>query len=376
MIDRIILFPYSLFLAAKNFMYRSGILKGRTAEVPTVCIGNVTAGGTGKTPHTEMLLRMLAGSEEWKGKKTAVLSRGYRRSSKGFQKVVPGGSARLFGDEPVQMAGKFPSVTVAVDRNRIEGCDFLCHPEKLESSRKARRCIDKNIEKADAIVLDDAFQYRKLKATVNILLTDCSRPFFKDRLIPFGRLRDLPERKRDADIIIVTKCPAFMDDWEKENWARRLGLSGYDARSCTGRDGRGKEQMLLFSGMEHEAMRPVFPEGDMRYVYSQRLILFTGIANDKPLINYLSDNYKIVSHFNFPDHHRYSTSDVAALNRAAREWPTAVVATTEKDARRIADVKKVPDFLRERLFYIPVKVSFLSSCEEEAFRTAVLSRLK
>lgn len=376
MIDRIILFPYSLTLAARNAMYNSGMLKSVSAEVPTICIGNITAGGTGKTPHTEMVLRMLAASDEWKDRNVAVLSRGYKRRSKGFQKVTAGGTADMFGDEPLQIAKKFPSVTVAVDRDRIEGCDFLCHPDRLATSRKARKCLDKDVPKADIIVLDDAFQYRKLKASLNILLVDFNRPVSKDKLLPIGRLRDLPSRVHDADIIIVTKCPLQLDEWEKGKWAQRLGIYDYSTSSCKGHDKSGKEQTLLFSFLEHKPMLPVFPEGDMRYTYSKRLILFTGIADDRPLRNYLSGDYKIISHFNFADHHRYSSGDMASVNRAAKEWQTAVVATTEKDAQRVADAKKVPEFLKERMFQVPVEVSFLSRTEEEVFRTTMLSFLK
>ena len=376
MIDRIILFPYSLTLAARNAMYNSGMLKSVSAEVPTICIGNITAGGTGKTPHTEMVLRMLAASDEWKDRNVAVLSRGYKRRSKGFQKVTAGGTADMFGDEPLQIAKKFPSVTVAVDRDRIEGCGFLCHPDRLATSRKARKCLDKDVPKADIIVLDDAFQYRKLKASLNILLVDFNRPVSKDKLLPIGRLRDLPSRVHDADIIIVTKCPLQLDEWEKGKWAQRLGIYDYSTSSCKGHDKSGKEQTLLFSCLEHKPMLPVFPEGDMRYTYSKRLILFTGIADDRPLRNYLSGDYKIISHFNFADHHRYSSGDMASVNRAAKEWQTAVVATTEKDAQRVADAKKVPEFLKERMFQVPVEVSFLSRNEEEVFRTTMLSFLK
>lgn len=376
MIDRIILFPYSLTLAARNAMYNSGMLKSVPAEVPTICIGNITAGGTGKTPHTEMVLRMLAASDEWKDRNVAVLSRGYKRRSKGFQKVTAGGTADMFGDEPLQIAKKFPSVTVAVDRDRIEGCGFLCHPDRLATSRKARKCLDKDVPKADIIVLDDAFQYRKLKASLNILLVDFNRPVSKDKLLPIGRLRDLPSRVHDADIIIVTKCPLQLDEWEKGKWAQRLGIYDYSTSSCKGHDKSGKEQTLLFSCLEHKPMLPVFPEGDMRYTYAKRLILFTGIADDRPLRNYLSGDYKIISHFNFADHHRYSSGDMASVNRAAKEWQTAVVATTEKDAQRVADAKKVPEFLKERMFQVPVEVSFMSRTEEEVFRTTMLSFLK
>ena len=156
MIDKILLFPYWLSLKFRHFLYDSGLKKVRQADVPTICIGNITVGGTGKTPQTEMLIRTLLQDEEWGSRNLAVLSRGYKRKTKGFQQVTADGSALAYGDEPLQIKKKFPEITVAVDKSRIEGCDFLAHPEKLQSSKKGRKCIDKNIPAADLIILDDA----------------------------------------------------------------------------------------------------------------------------------------------------------------------------------------------------------------------------
>ena len=211
MIEKILLAPYYISLSARHWMYDHGWKKSAPADVPTICVGNVTVGGTGKTPHAEMILRTLLQSDRWAYSNIAVLSRGYKRKSKGFQKVDREGSAELFGDEPLQIAKKFPVVTVADDADRIEGCRFLTHPEELQTSKKARRCKDRDIPKADIILLDDAFQYRKLRATVNVVLVDYNRPVHKDALLPLGRLRDIPSRLKAADILIVTKCPAYLD---------------------------------------------------------------------------------------------------------------------------------------------------------------------
>ena len=147
MIDKLILFPYYLILGIRHALYNKGfIYKSKEAEVPTICIGNITVGGTGKTPHTEMLLRVLQRSDDWGFRNVAVLSRGYKRKSKRFQQVVSGASATLYGDEPVQIKKKFPAVTVAVDKDRIEGCRFLCHPDEVQTSKKARKCVHKEME--------------------------------------------------------------------------------------------------------------------------------------------------------------------------------------------------------------------------------------
>ena len=202
MIDKVLLFPYWLALKLRHFMFDCGLRKQHRTQVPSICVGNITVGGTGKTPHTEMLLRTLMTDEEWSGKSLAVLSRGYKRKSRGFQQVVADGTAKEYGDEPLQIKKKFPGATVAVDSSRREGCDFLCHPEKIKTARRGRRCKHKDMPAADLIILDDAFQHRNVKASVSIVLVNYNRPVFRDHLLPLGKLRDLPERLSDADIII------------------------------------------------------------------------------------------------------------------------------------------------------------------------------
>jgi tetraacyldisaccharide 4'-kinase len=362
MIDKILLFPYWLILKIRHFMYDHGLKKVHSADVPTICVGNITVGGTGKTPHTEMLLRTLLQNVDWGAKNIAVLSRGYKRSTKGFQQVVADGTAKEFGDEPLQIKRKFPFITVAVDKSRKEGCDFLCNPDLVLTSKKARRCRHKDFPKADLIILDDAFQHRALKPAVSIVLVDYNRPIFKDHLMPLGKLRDLPERIKAADIIIVSKCPTYLDAWEKGKWTEALGIRN--------------DQHIFFTSIGYDNSQAVFPEGDPRYLYTQRLILFSGIANDKPLRNYLSGNYKIIRHFDFPDHHKFSRADITSIHNAACAFPTSVVMTTEKDCQRIRDCKRVPDNLKQRMFYAPIKVNFFSEQEHESFASTLNSYLK
>ena len=342
---------YSLVLSVRHFLFDKGIRKSVEADVPTVCVGNITVGGTGKTPHTEMILKKLLRSDDWAYSDIAVLSRGYKRRTKGFQLVSREGTAADFGDEPLQIAKKFPSVTVAVDKDRVEGCRLLTAGN-----------AELGFPAAVLIVLDDAFQYRKLRAKVNIVLVDYNRPVHKDRLLPWGHLRDLRSRLCKADIIIVTKCPAYLDGWEREKWAKHVGL----------REG----QTLLFSTVQYKSMEPVFPEADSRFIYSQRLVLFSGIARDTQLRYFLSDTYKIVKRFGFPDHHKYSRRDIRKILSAVREHPTACVVTTEKDAQRIVDVKKMPAEIRERLFMIPIEVAFLTPEEEATFTQVLLEKLE
>lgn len=376
MIDKIILFPYYLTLKVRHYLYDHGIFKVHKCPKPTICVGNITAGGTGKTPHTEMILKTLLKSKDWGDRNIAVLSRGHKRKSRGFQQVTIDGSAVSFGDEPLQIKKKFPETTVAVDRIRVEGCEFLCNPELLHSDKRGRFCKDKEMSPADLIILDDAFQYRSLKATFNIVLIDFNHPTYQDHLLPLGRLRDLPERLRVADMIIVTKCPSYLNAWEKQKWAKYIGMREYNPDTCLGSAKKGNKQTLLFSTVNYCPLKPVYDDADARYTYSKKVILFSGIAKDKPLRKYLSGTYKLVRSFKFSDHHKYTSLDIRAILKAIKKYPTAVVATTEKDAQRIVDNKKVPAELRERLFQVPIKVDFLSQTEKEIFENTLLSSLK
>lgn len=375
MTDKILLFPYWLILKLRHMVYDCGLLKVQTTQVPSICIGNVTVGGTGKTPHTEMLLRTLLEDADCRNMNIAVLSRGYKRKTKGFQQVPADGTASDYGDEPLQIKKKFPQVTVAVDKSRTEGCSFLTAPELLETSRKARKCRYREMPKADLIILDDAFQHRAIKASLSIVLVDYSRPVFNDHLIPLGRLRDLPERADAADIIIVSKCPRDINAWQKSTWAEALGIRLYDPATCSGTGRNGKTVHLFFTTISYVTPEAVFPEGDHRYLYAKRLVLVSGIANDRPLVRYLKDSYKIASHFNFPDHHKFTRADIRSIRNAAEAFPTSVIMTTEKDCQRIRDIDDIPETLRQRMFYAPIMTEFLCGHDREIFVSAVKSGL-
>lgn len=332
---------YNLVLALRHWAYDKGLKKTCQAKVPTVCVGNITVGGTGKTPHTEMILRKLLASDQWGRSQLAVLSRGYKRKSHGFQVAGSDASARQMGDEPLQMARKFPMVTVAVDKNRVHGCEQLSG--------------------VDLVILDDAFQYRKLSATLNVVLIDYNRPIFDDRLMPWGSLRDLPSQIRRAHVVIVSKCPAELDEVERQQWRDRLHLADH--------------QQLFFTTISYCQPEPVFPEADPHYIYSQRLVLVSGIANNAALRMYLSDTYKIVQKLEFPDHHRFSSGDIRSIASAVKANPTACLMTTEKDAQRLRDCKNVPSQIRERLFFLPIQAVFLTEEEDRAFTDLLLNAL-
>ena len=351
---------YKLILTLRNLRYRGG-KHSVSAEVPTVCIGNITVGGTGKTPHTELTLSRLREVTNYVS--PAVLSRGYKRRSRGFQQVLIDSTAAFAGDEPLQIKRRRPDVTVAVCKDRIAACDILVHPQKAASLKK---CVNPEFRPADVIVLDDAFQYRKLRCSLNIVLVDYNRPVTKDSLIPAGRLRDLKQRLYDADIIIVSKCPYELTDEEKQEYAVLLGFESRDPQT-TLTTRRGRSIPLLFSGLQYGKPEPVFDGADPRYTYSAKIVLLTGIADDTPLRNHLSGDHKVVGHLKYADHHRYTRADARTIAAQMRRNPTAAFITTEKDAQRLRDLKKIPAGLAERLFYIPVTACFFSSAESEAF---------
>lgn len=367
-IDKILLAPYYWTLKLRDNRYRKPGRKFYTADVPTLCIGNVTVGGTGKTPHVEMVLRLLQQSERWCLKNIAVLSLGYKRESSGFQQVMAeGGSAAMFGDEPLQIKKKYPGVTVAVDKKRERGCDLLAHPEKLSDPKVAKKCWNREFPAADYIVLDDAFQYRSLKPSGTVVLVDWNRPVFKDHLLPIGRLRDLPERIWDADVIIVSKAPVDLEDSEKEAFARSLGITEWSALTCEGNNPFGRKQTVLFTYVKYSQGSMVYKGAEQRYIYSKKLITLTGIAHDTAFCNYLSDNYKIIKRFSFPDHHKYQWADINKVVEVLRKEPTAAIATTDKDVQRLLDFNGMPQIIQERLFTVPIETDFLSDAERKSF---------
>ena len=335
---------YKLILALRDLRYRRGKHSAK-ACVPTVVIGNVTAGGTGKTPHVEMTIRRLLGLGR---ADIAVLSLGYGRRTKGYLQVQADSTADSCGDEPLQIKRKFPGLPVAVAKDRLQGCERLAE------------------QGAGIVILDDALQYRRLTPHLSVVLSPFNRPVTKDSLLPWGRLRDLKKRLYDGQIIIVTKCPYELDDEEKAQEASILGFDSFDPQTCTATR-KGRTYTLLFSRIIHSDPEPVFPEADRRYTYSAKAVLFSGIADDTPLRDHIASVHKIMEHIPFGDHHRFRRPDIRRLRRAMRRNPTAVFITTEKDAQRLRSLDGLPAELRQRLFYIPITAGFLSPREEAAY---------
>ncbi|NLX40418.1 MAG: tetraacyldisaccharide 4'-kinase [Bacteroidales bacterium] len=339
MISKVILFPYYLTLKMRNRLYDKGIFKSYQFDVPVISIGNITAGGTGKTPTTELVVRLLKPQH-----KVAVLSRGYKRKTRGFRIVDTDATTREVGDEPLQIRKKYEDVIVAVDANRTRGItQLLSLPQEI---------------RPEVIVLDDAFQHRKVRPLKNILLIDYNRPLFRDNLLPIGRLRDLPEQIRRADAIIITKSPEHLDEWERDIIKKANRIN--DDCPC------------FFARIKYCPIEPIFAElGDKRYIYSKEVGLFTGIANVKPLMMHLSDIYEQITHISYRDHHEFTRSNIRDIEYFARCNPQSLLLTTEKDAQRLVSNRHLTPELKKRLFYIPIETEFLTGEESYHFRNFI-----
>ena len=356
--SKTLLFPYWLALKIRHFLYDKNIKKGSSWPVPVICVGNITVGGTGKTPHTEMIIRLLG--EKYR---IAVLSRGYKRESKGFRIAQVTDTYKEVGDEPLQIKQKFPHITVAVCKSRCEGIEkLLALPAASQHGAVQQDC------RPDLIILDDGFQHRKVKPAHSVVLVNYNRPIVGDNLLPIGMLRDLPEQIKRAESVIVSKSPiavytdGIMDqirtaevvEAEEQKWRGEMKLSG--------------QQKLYFSEIRYGAPIAVFyGQGDARYIYSKTAIFFTGIANDSEFRNNLVANYKVLDSLKFADHKNFSKADIRKINSWAKKHPTAAIFTTEKDSKRLVSVKGLDKNVISRLFQIPIEVSIFPHSKAQEF---------
>ena len=325
---------YGMVVHIRHKLFDLKVLRSEEFDIPVVCIGNLTVGGTGKTPVAELLIERF--SEHYR---VGVLSRGYRRKTKGFVLSTPTSSARTIGDEPRQMKLKYPSVPVAVCEKRAEGIRLLrkAHPE------------------IELIILDDAFQHRYVEPWVNILLMDYNNPVYRDRLLPWGRLRDTRNQIHRANFVLVTKCPDDLNPLDMRIVINSLGLFPY--------------QSLYFTRMRQGEITPLFADRAVGKVREgDPVIAMSGIANPVPLLENLRKRFDVVAELTFDDHHTYRLSDMRRLEALFAAYPDAVVLTTEKDAVKLTNRKKVPEAVQQRLYYVPIHVSFVADSESEFLR--------
>lgn len=317
---RYLLFPFSILYgfitSIRNFLFDKGILKSYSFDIPIIAVGNLSVGGTGKTPQIEYLIRLLSPNY-----KMATLSRGYKRKSEGFVLANEHSTAEILGDEPFQIHQKFPEIKVAVDANRKNGIEQLLNLE----------------DKPDVILLDDAFQHRKVKAGFYILLTAYDDLFCDDYMLPTGNLRESRNGANRADVIIVTKCPKDLSEIAQENIRLRIGL----------------KTPLFFSYIDYDdKVYNELESKNVEEIKQEAKLLLAGIAKPEPFFRYLQaeKDETLV----YPDHHFFTEKDLIEIQNKANN---KLIITTEKDYVRLKNSNL------KSLFYLPIKSSFVANSD-------------
>lgn len=314
---RKLLFPfavlYGIITSIRNFLYNQSVLKSYSFPIPIIVVGNLSVGGTGKTPQIEYLIRLLQESY-----KVAVLSRGYKRKSEGFVLADQSTSPEILGDEPFQIYQKFPQIQVAVEADRKNGIE---------------RLLELN-EKPEVILLDDAFQHRRVKAGLYILLTSYNDLYCDDFILPMGNLRESRNEAKRADIIVVTKCPDVMSRDEAENIKSKLDVN----------------KKVYFSTITYDdfvySKDNTLPVDEIKL---QEKLLLAGIAKPDLFFDYLRQPNDEV--FNFPDHHHFTEKDIKNIENKTKNQ---LIITTEKDYVRLNN-----HALQSSIYYLPIKSKFL-----------------
>jgi tetraacyldisaccharide 4'-kinase len=328
---------YSLIIQIRNLLYNLHIKKTHAFATPIISLGNLSLGGTGKTPCIAYLIPLLQRQAP-----IIVLSRGYKRTTRGFRIAQPQDTALTIGDEPFQIYRQFASqenVKVAVSEDRAQGITQLL-------------AIFPNTQ---AILLDDGFQHRKVKPSLNILLTEFDHPFFADYVIPAGRLREPRKSAQRADLILVTKCPDMLSEAQKHTF--KQAIYPY----C-----RDEKVPIFFTHISYHAPRPLWPT--QQPTFSKNILLITGIANPQPLVQYVSQHYNLIEHIAFRDHHIFTNQEVQDILAIfdALSYPEKCILTTEKDSVRFrrstlqASLQGVP------IFYLPISMELLE--DEKKFK--------
>ncbi len=300
---------YGLGVFVRNLLYDEHVFVSHSVTVPTICVGNLAVGGTGKTPHVEYLLRSLS-----RDYKMAVLSRGYKRKTRGFLLADAQSTARTIGDEAMQIHTKFPDIPVAVCENRVHGV----------------RQLQKRIEGLQAIILDDAYQHRALRCGFYILLTPYDRLYIDDHLLPWGRLRDMVSQSQRANAVIVTKCPPDLRPIDRRVIVNRLGLSSF--------------QHVYFTQLDYQQPQ-----------HTGNPLVVTGIAQTDYMMQYVRSLYPRAELMAFADHHAFSPADIERITKRAEAFD--FVLTTEKDYQRLL-LTNLPTLLGDRLQVLPIRVAW------------------
>lgn len=338
-------FLYGMGVRFRNMLFDTGILESRSFPIPVISVGNITVGGAGKTPHVEYLIRLLCET-----KRVSVLSRGYKRRTKGYLLASSSSTSLELGDEPYQMYLKYGrQVHVAVSANRCEGIERLCS--------------DPETKDTDVILLDDAFQHRYVKPGVNILLVDYHRLIVYDKLLPAGRLREPKDGKRRADIVIVTKCPPDLRPMDFRVITKALNLYPY--------------QKLFFTTIEYGDLIPLFSNSRTlalsEITSDYEVLVLSGIASPQHLLCDIQKHTENVIPMTFRDHHLFTPKDIAHINNTFDSLSSKrIIITTEKDAARLVGLDGLSDDVRNHIYALPIKTTFLLE-QQEQFDEFILS---
>lgn len=323
---------YGLGVGVRNYLFDAEILKSKSYSIPVISVGNITVGGAGKTPHVEYLIDLLRDEMQ-----VAVLSRGYKRKSRGYVVADEDTTMRDIGDEPFLIKQKFEGVYVAVDKDRCHGIDHLIS--------------DEDTKDVEVILLDDAFQHRYVKPGVNILLVDYHKFINYDKLLPAGRLREPQSAKVRADIVIVTKCPKNLNPIDYRVLSKAMDLKAF--------------QQLYFTTLSYCDLKPIFNGGDtvpLNEIMGENILLLTGIASPEHLqvdIMEYTRGVKLET-MAFPDHHNFTERDVERINErfAAMPSPKRII-TTEKDQVRLFYLEGLSEEVKQNIYALPIKVEFM-----------------
>lgn len=342
-------FLYGIGVRFRNQLFDWGLLHTEQFPFPVICIGNLTVGGTGKTPHTEYLINLLKDTY-----RVAVVSRGYKRKTNGYILATTQSTSNDIGDEPFQMKRKYPELIVAVDGNRCRAIRQL-----MELSEN---------ERPQVILLDDAYQHRYVTPSFSILLTDYNRRYYFDRLLPLGRLREPKCGRRRANMVVVTKCEPSLKPIEYRVIESEIDVMDH--------------QNLFFTGIKYGNIVPVFANANPFSLINlelkgREILLVSGIASPALFIEEVQKYSDKVTTMNFPDHHIFKKADIKKIKEVFGKLlsPDKIILVTEKDAARLADSKEFPEEVKPFVYYMPIEVGFRLN-QEPLFKELVINHVE
>jgi tetraacyldisaccharide 4'-kinase len=321
---------YTLITSLRNGLFNLKFYKSKKFEIPLIGVGNLSTGGTGKTPMVEFIFKLF--SNEFK---MALLSRGFKRSTKGYVKANEDSNSSDIGDEPFQIFSKFKKIDVAVDENRVRG---------------VRNLLNEN-QKLQSIILDDCFQHRSVSLKLNILLTTYKSPYYRDFVLPVGNLRELRTGYKRADVIIVTKCPKDLLAEEMKMIRKDVSLKSH--------------QVLFFTSIKYNKFLLGESEININDLNGLKVLLVTGIANDKEIVNYLRNKNIQFDKVSFSDHYKYSLKDIQKIEL---DFSDRIIITTEKDYQKIKLIDK-----KNKWYYLQMETYFLNN--EDLFKKIIIDTI-